>query len=495
MDIKNFLWTYDQLQRYRVLEACLQIFFAEKNPSVLDVGGVSPQIDGQGCWFPVQFIKGGRSIVLDKQRAKGPDFIQGDGASLPFLDSSLDVVCSLDVLEHVPKNKRPDFLAELCRVASKMVILSAPFASDDIEKAEATLAQQIERLYGTKHHQLQEHSQLGLPEIEEVVELLQAKMTGVTFFFYGSLKNWLILQALRHTFLGRRSSRLILNILDQWMTELNPDTEWRPPFYRCFWLGSKEIERKELEKKIEVLKEKLGTIPSETDFLDLELAKKFSQAVVEYFRGDKISAIVVAQRGGPKLRTCLEHLLSQRINLDFEVLVCFWPDQAKKKFEIEKQFPGVKTFLAKKDEKTSSALLRITDSLIGNYILLLTEDILLTGDSVQKLYNELKAYPEIDVIVPRIQYKKFFTPVWTGSLAWLKKILAGRLLRLSKITKSEMKSRCSSWIYSECLFFRKKALFSRLWKRRRISNRSIFLWETDSPSFVLYSPGIIVYKS
>ena len=495
MNVKDFPWTYDQLQRYRVLEACLQVFFDKKNLRILDVGGVSPRKDGQGHWFPVQFIGGDRSFVLDKELIKGKDYIQGDGTSLPFLDGSFEAVCSLDVLEHVQKSKRPDFLAELCRVASKMVILSAPFASDEIEKAEATLARQIERLYGTKHHQLQEHSQLGLPEIEEITDLLRKKMRGVTFFFYGSLKNWLVIQTLRHAFLGRRGSSRILNIFDQWLAGLNSETEWQPPFYRCFWFASKEIEQKELEEKMVLLKEKLRASKPETGSFDMELAREFSQAIVEYFRGDKISAIVVARKGGQKLKICLEHLLSQQINLDLEVAVCFWPDQTKRKVEIESEFPGVKTFVVEKDEKTSTALLRITDGLIGNYVLLLNEDIMLTGDSVQRLYDELKAYPEVEVIVPRIQYKRFFTPVWAGSIAWLKKILAGRVPRMNKLTRPEIESYFSPWIYSECLFFRKKALFSRLWNKRRISVRSIFLWEAAPSSLILYSPGITVYKS
>lgn len=495
MNIKDFPWTYDQLQRYRVLEACLQAFFDKKNPRILDVGGVSARKDAQGCWFPVQSIRGGRSFILDKERITGKGYIQGDGTALPFLDGSFDVVCSLDVLEHVPKTKRSDFLAELCRVASKMVILSAPFASVDIEKAEAELARQIESLYGTKHHQLQEHSQFGLPEIEEVAESLRMKMRGVMFFFYGSLKNWLIIQALRHAFLGQRSSVRIINILDQWLAGLNSESEWQAPFYRCFWVGSKEIEQKELEEKIALLKEKLRVNSAETESFDMELAGEFSQAIVEYFRGDKISAIVLAQKGGSKLKRCLEHLLSQQINLDFEVAICFLPDQAKKKVEIESQFPGVKSFLVEKNEKNSTVLLRIADCLIGNYILLLNEDIMLTGDSVQKLYDELKAYRDIEVIVPRIQYKRFFTPVWTGSIAWLKKILAGRVPRLNKITGPEIESYFSSWIYSECLFFRKKALFFRLWNKRRISTRSIFLWELVPSSLILYSPRITVYKA
>jgi len=495
MTSQEFPWTYDQYQRYRVLGACLKVFFADKRPRVLDVGGLSPHKDGQGFWFPVRRIENRHSFVLDQQQVEGINYIQGDGATLPFRDRGFDVVCSLDVLEHVPRAKRPRFLAELSRVAAKIVLLSAPRRSPEVETAESALAEQIERLYGAGHCQLEEHRQLGLPQVEEVAEALRKELPAVAYFFYGSLRNWLLIHSLRHAFLGRRSSRRILDALDRWMTSLDSESEWQPPFYRCFWVGARELESGELEERINRLKEKLQEPLPETDLFNLEAAKDLGRAMVEYIKGDKVSAVVVTTKGGTKLKACLEHLLSQQVDFDLEVAVWFFGQEETRAVEIERLFPGVKIFLADKGEKTFSGLGGIIDKLMGNHFLLLSEDILLPNEAVQKFYEELRAHPEAEVISPRIQFKRYLTPVWLGSWAGLEKILAGRLPAPQKKAKPVGRPIFSSWIYSECLFFSKKALFSRVWDSRLLSRRRLFLWRAASPSSILYSPWITVYKA
>ena len=55
--------------------------------------------------------------------------MQGDVTALPFASQSFDVITMLEVLEHVPATQWA--LAEICRVASRFVLLSVPSKEDN----------------------------------------------------------------------------------------------------------------------------------------------------------------------------------------------------------------------------------------------------------------------------------------------------------------------------------------------------------------------------
>ena len=55
--------------------------------------------------------------------------VQGNVTALPFADRSFEVVTMLEVLEHIPDTRGA--LAEVCRVASRFVLLSMPSKADD----------------------------------------------------------------------------------------------------------------------------------------------------------------------------------------------------------------------------------------------------------------------------------------------------------------------------------------------------------------------------
>src|SRR5258708_13007025 len=54
---------------------------------------------------------------------------RGDVTDMPFADHSFDVVTMLEVLEHIPNTQRT--LAEICRVASRFIVLSVPSKEDN----------------------------------------------------------------------------------------------------------------------------------------------------------------------------------------------------------------------------------------------------------------------------------------------------------------------------------------------------------------------------
>jgi hypothetical protein len=108
------------------------------------------------------------------------------GNRLPLIDSSFDIVVSLDTIEHLHKNSRITFLSELYRVAKKAVILCAPFGTPEhLAYEKEILNSGI--LDGDSLTYLTEHLEFGLPfpnEISEMVNLFSGKV-----FYQGDFRD------------------------------------------------------------------------------------------------------------------------------------------------------------------------------------------------------------------------------------------------------------------------------------------------------------------
>jgi ubiquinone/menaquinone biosynthesis C-methylase UbiE len=64
-------------------------------------------------------------IAAAKELSRGPEFVCADAASIPFDDGAFDLVLGLEVLEHVADPAQ--VLSEICRVASRRVVISVPW--------------------------------------------------------------------------------------------------------------------------------------------------------------------------------------------------------------------------------------------------------------------------------------------------------------------------------------------------------------------------------
>jgi len=92
---------------------------------------------------------------------------------LPFADRSFDLVTAMDVVEHIPSDRRSFFLSECQRVARRGVILSCPIADSGAIEAETRFQAAVRRLTGKEEAFLTEHAAFGLPSsaaIEAVFE-------------------------------------------------------------------------------------------------------------------------------------------------------------------------------------------------------------------------------------------------------------------------------------------------------------------------------------
>ncbi|HWK28873.1 MAG TPA: hypothetical protein VNS09_20090 [Solirubrobacter sp.] len=141
---------------------------------VVDVGGLPGQLKA--------FLPG--ACVLAANIAPPADLLV-DPDGLPFKDATIEVVTSLDALEHVPPAHRAGFVAELLRVTGRRLILCCPFGTPEHAAAEREIAAWYEDVAGEPHPWLAEHLANGLPTQEELEACFGP---GATYRYHGDFR-------------------------------------------------------------------------------------------------------------------------------------------------------------------------------------------------------------------------------------------------------------------------------------------------------------------
>lgn len=101
----------------------MEMYWNEFIGNVLEIGA--------GTLVPVKNENISNYLVIEVSpvavrilKGKGINAIVGDGEKLPFQKNTFDTVACHDVLEHTPNPER--FIAEMCRVSRKKVIILGP---------------------------------------------------------------------------------------------------------------------------------------------------------------------------------------------------------------------------------------------------------------------------------------------------------------------------------------------------------------------------------
>ncbi|MDO8487442.1 MAG: class I SAM-dependent methyltransferase [Candidatus Curtissbacteria bacterium] len=162
---KHFLF-YDTYERHKKIGGLIK-----NGETVLDVGGAANHLS--------QFAKPRKIITANLSGGENSDvIIKGD--KLPFKNNSFDVVCSIDVLEHLPKNDRAKFIKELKRVAAKRIILSFPIQTPQHEAYERQTQEWLQSK-GKDVTYLKEHIKFGLPEKDEILNITKGQKTAMIY--------------------------------------------------------------------------------------------------------------------------------------------------------------------------------------------------------------------------------------------------------------------------------------------------------------------------
>jgi hypothetical protein len=226
---------FDQYQRYAITTAIARAMAGGgAPPRVLDVGG--HHLD---FWFrprrPIaEFLPEAPSITIDLARSRLPGYLCARGDALPFLPGSFDLVCSVDVLEHVPPPARGTVLAQTMRVSRRAVVLAAPFRHAALARAEALVSAFIRDACGYEQGQLQEHREHGWPVLDDTAAAFEAVGWSVRVFGYGGLWQWVLMMIDKHAVQALGGSKPVQAAIDRAFNETRFATDRQPPYYRHF---------------------------------------------------------------------------------------------------------------------------------------------------------------------------------------------------------------------------------------------------------------------
>jgi hypothetical protein len=156
---------YDTYERHRLVSSLQHI---DHKQNILDVGG-KPGLLGQFLVNPVTVTNLSEGDVISS------------GLSLPFADSSFEIVTSLDVLEHIPSSSRSQFVAELLRVAGSQVLFCVPLGSLEHCHQEKKILESLLRK-GITDPMLEEHISLGLPSQKEILAYIPGNLNYREFY-------------------------------------------------------------------------------------------------------------------------------------------------------------------------------------------------------------------------------------------------------------------------------------------------------------------------
>ena len=248
-DASTFELPFDQYQRYAFAATVIDAWRRGDEPlCILETGAGADRI-------LEKFLPRDRIIYVDREAPQAPseakNFVQGDATAGTFREDSFDVVVALDVLEHIPLERREAFLGELLRCARRGVVLGAPFDSPAVVAEETRLNAYFRRLQGGDHRWLYEHRIRVLPDLDKTRRRLESGGWQSLVWGHGNLRLWAkLMQA--HLFTSEVGLVEVLAEATALYNEKLFENDWATPVYRHFIVAApRKEDLKVLESAID----------------------------------------------------------------------------------------------------------------------------------------------------------------------------------------------------------------------------------------------------
>ena len=180
---------YDIFQRYLVLSRALETAFPVRNKPVrvLDLGS------GPASLTPIFLPHGFEVTSADVDKFGNDSIILIErGKPLPFEDGAFDAIVCMDVLEHIPAAQHDLYLAEMARVAGKLIVLAFPHDAANVKEGEKLLDRGYLTLWGARCEFLVEHEEFGLPRHASVASRLERAGCSCATLGISPLPEWLL---------------------------------------------------------------------------------------------------------------------------------------------------------------------------------------------------------------------------------------------------------------------------------------------------------------
>lgn len=219
--------SFDQYARYVYLRRLRRDCFGPEPLRILDVGDPFGTI---ASLFPDDHTVS-VDLYADDPATDGHRALIGSGYALPFADGSFDIVAAHDVLEHLPADRRAEFVAELLRVSAGPVLVLAPFADPRVSRCEQLVNGYFTARVGHSLPALDEHAAVGLPDLGALTGWLDGRGLPYRVHADGWLDHWVAFWAVK-THLVAEGREADLHRVDAAFNTRLREADRRAPHYR-----------------------------------------------------------------------------------------------------------------------------------------------------------------------------------------------------------------------------------------------------------------------
>lgn len=227
----------DLFSRYFILKEIQKHIFGQKEIDILDVGGKDNALWAFLADENLPYNLTALDILPADERTKDYKYIQGDATQMDFADNTYDCVISTDVLEHIPPEKKANFINECIRVAKDLIIIAAPFDSPITDYVEHSVNNFYKSFTNKDYIWLQEHFEVHKPKRELIENIIKEKELTFSLLENNNLENWILFLPLNFLPMGvevdQHSVEEINTFFNENLLEMN---DFQYPAYRQFYV-------------------------------------------------------------------------------------------------------------------------------------------------------------------------------------------------------------------------------------------------------------------